>query len=130
MCQDAGMVAKAFVILGFPGETLETIDELKTWLLKAMPSGVTFSLFQPYPGCDVWNNPQNYNVTLPLNAFDRFWQVGLEGTEDELVLTLPTISKEELLKARREIGNVIDSKIGHRDRGRVDAQYYGEAVMM
>lgn len=119
MCLDAGMVAKAFIIMGFPGETLATIDELKDWLLTAKPSGVTFSLFQPYPGSDVWNHPERYNVTLPDKAFDKFWQVGLEGTEDELVLTLPTISKEDLLRARQEVGELIDLHIGHRDRGKV-----------
>lgn len=130
MCQQAGMVAKAFVMLGFPGETHSTIEEMKAWLLRTMPSAVTFSLFQPYPGSDVWNRPENYGVTLPENAFDRFWIYGLEGTEDELVLSLPTISKQELLAARRDIGEFIDTHIGHRDRRRVDSQYYGEAVMM
>lgn len=130
MCQDAGMTAKAFVMLGFPGETQTTIQEMREWLEKTMPSAVTFSLFQPYPGSDVWNNPQNYGVSLPDNAFDRFWIYGLEGTEDELILDLPTITKQELLKARREIGTYIDTHIGNRDRRRVDGEFYGEAVMM
>jgi anaerobic magnesium-protoporphyrin IX monomethyl ester cyclase len=130
MCQDAGMVAKAFLMIGFPGETLATIEEMKQWILLTRPSACSWCLFQPFPGSDVWNNPQNYDVKLPENAFSRFWQQGLEGTEDELVLDLPTISKAELLRARREVGELIDLEIGHRDRRRVDAQYYGEAVMM
>jgi hypothetical protein len=103
---------------------------MRQWVIKAKPSAVTFSLFQPYPGSDVWNNPQNYGVTLPNNAFDKFWIYGLEGTEDELVLSLPTITKGELLRARREIGAFIDSNIGHRDRRRVDSQFHGEPAMM
>lgn len=127
-CQDAGMVAKAFIMLGFPGETVETVEEMKGWILETRPSACAFCLFQPFPGSDVWNHPENYGVKLPENAFDRFWQQGLEGTEDELILDLPTISKSELLRARREVGELIDREIGYRDRRRVD-HYHGEALM-
>ncbi len=128
MCQDAGMIAKAFLMLGFPGETLETVEEMKQWILKTRPSACSWCLFQPFPGSDVWNNPHNYGVSLPENAFDRFWQQGLEGTESELVLNLPTISKMDLLRSRVQIGELIDSEIGHRDRRRVD-NYFGEPLM-
>lgn len=128
MCQDAGMVAKAFIMLGFPGETVETVEEMKGWILETRPSACAWCLFQPFPGSDVWNHPENYGVKLPENAFDRFWQQGLEGTEDELILDLPTISKAELLRARREVGELIDREIGYRDRRRVD-HYHGEALM-
>lgn len=121
MVQDIGMVAKAFLMLGFPGEDSRTVEEMKEWILTTLPSACSWCLFQPFPGSDVWNNPQSYGVQLPENAFDRFWQLGLEGTEDELVLDLPTISKKELLAARIEIAQLIDENIGHRDRRRMDS---------
>lgn len=120
MCQDAGMIAKAFLMIGFPGETLETIDEMKQWIRDTHPSACSWCLFQPFPGSGVWNHPEKHGVKLPEKAFDRFWQQGLEGTEDELVLELPTISKKELLKARVEVGELIDNEIGNRDRRRLD----------
>lgn len=120
MCQDAGMVAKAFLLLGFPGETEESIENMKKWIIETRPSACAWSLFQPFPGSDVWNHPDRYGVTLPDNAFDRFWQMGKEGSTDELVLNLPTISKEQLQRARIEVGELIDKEIGHRDRRRVD----------
>jgi radical SAM superfamily enzyme YgiQ (UPF0313 family) len=121
MCQDAGMVAKAFLMIGFPGETLESLENMKKWIIETKPSACAWSLFQPFPGSDVWNNPQRYGVDIPDHAFDKFWQIGLEGTEDELILTLPSISKKDLLTQRREIGELIDREIGHRDRRRVDS---------
>lgn len=128
MCQDSGMIAKAFLMLGFPGENLTTVEEMKEWIRQTKPDACAWCLFQPFPGSDVWNNPGNYNVTLPDNAFDRFWQQGLEGTETELVLSLPTITKHDLLTARVEIGDLIDKEIGHRDRRRVD-NFFGEPIM-
>lgn len=129
MAQDAGMVAKAYLMLGFPGETLETVEELKNWIIATRPTACSWNFFQPYPGSDVWNHPENYDVELPENAFDKFWQTGKELTEDRIYLNLKTITKPELVQAHGEIGALIDAQIGNRDRRRQD-NYHGEAVMM
>jgi radical SAM superfamily enzyme YgiQ (UPF0313 family) len=120
MCQDAGMVAKAFLLIGFPGENEESIENMKKWIIETRPSACAWSLFQPFPGSDVWNHPERYGVTLPDNAFDRFWQMGLEGTDDELVLDLPGFPKSKVRQARIEVAALIDREIGHRDRRRVE----------
>ncbi len=120
MCQDAGMVAKAFLMIGFPGETFETIEEMKEWVLRTKPHMASVALFQPFPGSDVWNHPENYGVTLPDNAFDNFWQQGLDDDPKALVITLPSMSKEDLMVARADFGAFIDTNVGHRDRTRVD----------
>lgn len=128
MCQDAGMVAKAYLMAGFPGETLESLDEMEQWILETRPDAAAWNLFQPYPGSDVWKNPEKYGITLPENAFDKFWQTGDEVTEESVYLDLPTISKTDLVRRFREITALIDAEIGHRDRARHD-HYYGQAVM-
>lgn len=120
MVQDIGMFTKAFLMLGFPGESDETVEEMKQWILNTRPDGCAWCLFQPYPGSDVWNRPEAYGVTLPDKAFERFWQLGLEGTDDELILDLPGFPKHKVFKARQEIGELIDRQIGHRDRRRID----------
>lgn len=128
MCQDAGMVAKAYLLAGFPGETLESLDEMEQWVLDTKPDACSWNLFQPYPGSDVWKNPDRYGITLPANAFDKFWQTGDEVTEESVYLDLPSISTTDLVRRFREISQTIDSQIGHRDRARTD-NYYGDAVM-
>ena len=119
MCQEAGMFARAFLMIGFPGETEESIEEMKEWVDRVRPDAVTFSIFQPFPGSAVWNYPEKFGVHIPDGSFDRFWQLGLEGTEDELILSLPTLAKDKLLRARRELGDWFDKEIGHRDRTRL-----------
>ena len=121
MCQDAGMIAKAYLLAGFPGETLESLDEMERWLLDARPDAASWNLFQPYPGSDVWIHPERYGITLPANAFDKFWQTGDEVTGDSVYLDLPTISKADLVRRFREIAQVIDQEIQHRDRAQVMA---------
>jgi radical SAM superfamily enzyme YgiQ (UPF0313 family) len=113
---NAGIVPCVMLMVGFPGETVETIKETRKWLTGVRAGRISFTLFQPYPGCDVWNHPDRYGVRLPDAPFDRWWQVGLEGTEDELVLDLPSITRKDLLQARRDLGNWIDDHVGSRDR--------------
>lgn len=119
MCQDAGMVAKAFLMIGMPGETEESIQELEEWVLRVKPSAVTLSLFQPFPGSDVWNHPEKYGVEIPDGAFDKFWQLGGDGDPEMMVLTLPTISKSSLFAHRQRLIKVFEEHIGKLDRTQV-----------
>jgi radical SAM superfamily enzyme YgiQ (UPF0313 family) len=116
MCQEAGMFARAFLMLGFPGETEESIRELEEWVLRVRPDAVTLSLFQPFPGSDVWNHPERYGVEIPDGAFDKFWQLGGDGDPEMLVLKLPTILKERLYEHRQRLIKVFEQEIGHLDR--------------
>lgn len=118
MAQDAGVAAQAFLIAGFPGETVESLDAMMEWIPRCKPDGVVFSLFQPYPGTDVWNFPEKYGVTLPADCFDHFWQIGGDY-EEEPVLKLPTVPTEILLTKRKEIQKCIDEHIRPRDRRKV-----------
>jgi radical SAM superfamily enzyme YgiQ (UPF0313 family) len=119
MCRDSGMFARAFLMLGFPGENEESIKELEDWVLTIHPDAVTLSLFQPFPGSDVWNHPERYNVTLPDGAFDKFWQLGGDGDPEMLILKLTTISKERLFYHRQRLVEVFEREIGHLDRTRL-----------
>lgn len=121
MCQDAGMVAKAYLLAGFPGETLESLNEMEAWVRETRPDACSWNFFQPYPGSDVWNHPETYGVKLPLDAFNKFWQTGDEVTEESVYLDLPTISKHDLVRRFREIAGFIDAEIQHRDRALVMA---------
>lgn len=120
IARDAGIHQKAFIMLGFPGDTVETIKESEDWILDTRPSMASCALFQPFPGSDVFNNPHKYDIEIPDDAFDRFWQQGLDDDPRALVLDLPTISKPQLMKARKEFGAMLDREIGNRDRTKLD----------
>jgi len=119
MCRDAGMFARAFLMLGFPGETEESIQELEEWVLRVRPDAVTLSLFQPFPGSDVWNCPERYGVEIPDGAFEKFWQLGGDNDPEMLILRLPTISKERLYYHRQRLIKIFEKEIGLLDRTQV-----------
>ena len=106
-------------MIGFPGETEETIQEMAEWVLRVKPDAVTLSLFQPFPGSDVWNHPEKYGVIIPDGAFDKFWQLGGDNDPEMLILRLPTISKERLFHHRQELVKLFEKEIGNLDRTRL-----------
>ncbi len=130
ICRDSGIIGRAFLMIGFPGETEESIAEMEEWVLRVKPDSVTLSLFQPFPGSDVFNYPDKYGVSIPDNSFQRFWQLGGDDDPDSLVLTLPSISKERLFYHRKRLIKVFEEEIGKLDRTQVHGNVgtYGPRV--
>lgn len=74
----AGVMINGQLIVGFPTETDEDI-ELTVKFIKDNPEVDTFGLhtFYPFPGCDVWNNPEKYNTEIDKNTdFSDYHSVG------------------------------------------------------
>lgn len=113
ICQDAGIVARAYLLIGFPGETWESIEEMKDWLDKVRPDAASLHMFQPYPGSAVWNTPEQFGVTIPENAFSAMWELD-DSDPKTIVLDLPTMSKAELFEARHMLHTWITENISLR----------------
>lgn len=72
----AGVRVKAFVIVGLPGETWQTIDETAGFLDRTHPDDVDFAVLQVYPGSAIANNPDAYDVQTEGQAS---WYKGKPG---------------------------------------------------
>lgn len=127
--QDCGMAAHAFLIIGFPGETLESIDEMREWVLRVRPDSVAIHMFQPLPGSEVWNHPECFGVSIRKAdlGFENMWEF-FWGDEDlQLSIDLPTISRKDLLKAHRELAELFSSI--RRDGAGVPTIAEGESMI-
>jgi radical SAM superfamily enzyme YgiQ (UPF0313 family) len=113
ICQDSGIVARAYLLIGFPGETWESIDEMRDWLDQARPDAASLHMFQPYPGSQVWSTPERFEIALPENAFSQMWELN-DDDPKTLVLDLPTMTKKELFQARTELHEWIVDNISLR----------------
>ena len=71
----AGLIVKVFLIVGFPGETYQTIQETADLMLECRPHQYTLFNFVPFPGCDVWNNPQNYGITYFEKNYEQYFNI-------------------------------------------------------
>ena len=73
--KDAGIQTLAWMIVGFPGETWDTVKETVDFLNEYAPDIVTIYPLIPYPGTDVWNNPDKYGIRIIDKDFSHYFYI-------------------------------------------------------
>ena len=100
----AGFITRAFIMTGLPGESKDSAKKMIDFLEKTNPDVVTLTSFIPLPGCDIYNNPQNYGVTLLTKDWSKYdialkWDAGTEWSHRLESVTLDEMEKNrEILK--------------------------------
>ena len=93
--QEAGMIAVASIILGFPGETKESALETVDYILKELnPHEIGFYIATPYPGTPLYDTVTK-NGWLKVTNFDSY---------DTATATFetPTMKMEDLKEIREK----------------------------
>jgi len=62
-----GLKVKAAMSVGHPGESRETIEQTKDWLLQVCPDEIDVSIVTPYPGSPY------YDQSVPCSEEDGVW---------------------------------------------------------
>lgn len=75
-----GIVGRCFLIIGFPGESFETIEETKRGIEIADFDQSFVSCFIPFPGTDVANNPDKYGITYIDPDYDKYFLIDENGS--------------------------------------------------
>lgn len=78
-----GLKVKLYLIYGLPFEPKDIVQQTIDFIKETDPDFVTLSTLVPYPGTDIWNNPQKYNIKRIFTDFDRY-QLSVGGIEEEL----------------------------------------------
>jgi len=71
-CKDAGIKVIAYFLVGFPGETWETLRETFELIRESSPDELHLHTPVPYPGTDLYNNPQRYGITWMSPNFNDY----------------------------------------------------------
>ncbi|HTY74462.1 MAG TPA: radical SAM protein [Candidatus Nanoarchaeia archaeon] len=92
--KEAGLMAVAGVILGFPGETKETAQETVQFVKELNPNDVGFYIATPYPGTPLYDEvkAKGWLRSTDFNKYDTATPV----------FELPTLSMQELVKIREQ----------------------------
>jgi radical SAM superfamily enzyme YgiQ (UPF0313 family) len=69
--KDAGLITVAGVVLGFPGETKETIEETTKFIEKLNPNDVGYYIATPYPGTPLYSKVVEEGI-LRITDFNKF----------------------------------------------------------
>ena len=120
----AGLLTKAYLVVGFPGETQETIDETKKFMDEADPDKFTLFQFVPLPGCDVWKNPDKYGVTEMSQDWNQFFNIAGQY-EGGSTFRTNELSPEKIKYFHDDLVSYLLSRINkdHGQRGTLQGYY-------
>jgi radical SAM superfamily enzyme YgiQ (UPF0313 family) len=68
-----GIFAKVFLMTGLPGETWDSIEKTKKFIIETQPDKCPPTLFVPFPNCDIWMNPDKYGVKILSKDYSRYF---------------------------------------------------------
>jgi len=90
-----GIKTKALMIAGLPGETRDTIEESRKFILKAKPDSLDVTVLQVYSGCDIHKNPERYDIEFSAPTWYK-------GRNNEYVSTVRTsaMTEDDIVTAR------------------------------
>lgn len=107
LCVKHGIKPKVFTQVGLPGETPDTIRELRMWLVDMAKEGLSdadVSITTPYEGTPIFDNPENHAITFNKKELDYSQDVvlykGVPG-EYKSYVSHPGLTADDLVKARQ-----------------------------
>jgi radical SAM superfamily enzyme YgiQ (UPF0313 family) len=71
--KEAGILTRTLMMMGTPGETRETLYANMGFVELVEPDMVSLKMFVPYPGTDIYHNPEKYKckIHLPLEEVNN-----------------------------------------------------------
>lgn len=108
MLRKHGIESKAFLIVGLPGESHETVAQTKEWIELARPDDIAVAVFQPLPGSAIFNNPKKWGIDFQYNG-QPMWYRGKPGEYSPTVCT-EHLSTKEIVEYRDSIETTYKAK--------------------
>lgn len=95
----AGIMVKAFLMVGSPGENWNTVKETIKFMNDTRPQYWTLFTFVPLPGCDIYNNPDKYNIKIVNKDYKEYFNIAGQN-ESGTVVETEYMTADEVKKAR------------------------------
>ena len=101
LCKEVGVLFKAFIIIGLPGENEETFEETRKWLLENRPDKYSIFVFSPYPGSPIGDHPEEYDIQFDMD-YNKLWWGGIQKDQVSLSRT-SALSGERIVELRNNL---------------------------
>jgi len=75
LAKEAGIAVRCYLIVGFPGETWDTVTETINLMLECQPDEILVFAPIPFPGTALYNNPSKYGIRELSKNFDDYMQI-------------------------------------------------------
>jgi len=102
LCNVTGLRVKAFFIVGLPGETHKTVEETRDFIRRNDIDNIDVTVLQPYPGSDIWNNTDKYDIKFDKNDLENCFYKGKPGEYHSRVST-KGLNEQQIVEYRDEL---------------------------
>lgn len=102
-CRDLGIRCKTSFILGLPGESRETMEETRRWILEHRPDRVQVGRLIPFKGTPLGDSPENYDLKYETQPDDEWFYRGSMNTDAHSFVSTSRLSVEQIDKFWREL---------------------------
>jgi len=109
LTKEAGFLVRLYLMVGLPFETWDTIRHLEEFIIrnKEYIDKYTLSTMAPYPGTDIYNNPEKYDIVWMEKNYDKFLLY-----EDRALIATTECSQIELTEHRKVLSEFLSKNLG------------------
>jgi len=86
-CKELGVTCKMSFILGLPGESTESMNKTRDWILKHRPHRTQVDRLIPFPGTPLTKNAAEYDLTYETQVEEEWFFRGRQGSGRSFVST-------------------------------------------
>lgn len=86
-CKELGIRAKCSFILGLPGESQESMEETRRWILEHRPHRTQIGRLIPFSGTPLTKNPEQYDLQYEKTPDDDWFYMGKNEFNHSFVRT-------------------------------------------
>lgn len=107
-CKELGIRCKTSFILGLPGESLESMEETRRWILEHRPDRVQVGRLIPFAGTPLTKNPQNYDLTYETQLDDNWFYAGKHDVGTKSFVSTSNLTTEKIDSFWRKLVSELD----------------------
>lgn len=114
-CHELGVLPKCSLILGLPGETRETMETTRQWILQQDPSRIRIQVDRliPFKGTPLTDHPEEYDLKYQEQPDEEWFFKGRMDLDTHSFVSTSSLSVQEIDEFWRSLENEMREK-GYR----------------
>lgn len=111
-CRKLGIKCKLSFILGLPGESRESMEATRNWILGQDPRGLRIQVGRliPFAGTPLTKSPENYDLTYETQLDDEWFYRGRMDLDSHSFVSTSHLTVEEIDEFWRNLDKELDEK--------------------
>ena len=97
-CKELGITCKMSFILGLPGESLESMNRTRDWILKNRPHITQVDRLIPFPGTPLTKHPEEYDLKYETQIDDEWFFRGRHDINSKSFVSTSHLTVEDIDK--------------------------------